>query len=272
MTRRCESPFDNTSATALATAFAGKDAARAHAWDGLAAAGLALPPLPPHGRIPNFAGADEAARRLFREPPWRTARTLKINPDTPQFHVRLEALRRGIRIYLPTPRLEGGFHCLDPARIPATHYVEAANRATMGRWAVAVELAALPAFDAIVTGSAAVTATGKRCGKGAGYSDLEFALLRELGFDPVPVATTVHDLQIVADFPVEPNDLPLTLICTPTRTLRVERPPAPPSGIDWARLTEAEIATMSVLGDLRALQQRRALAAGECCDGERGAS
>ena len=271
MTLRSDGYSDSTTAAVLATAFTSKAAARAWGWDLLAAKGLALPPLPPHGRIPNFAGADEAARRLFREAPWRTARALKINPDTPQFHVRLEALRLGIRIYLPTPRLEGGFHCLDPARIPVLHQAEAANRATMTRWAVAVALEDLPAFDAIVTGCAAVTAAGKRCGKGAGYSDLEFALLRELGFDPVPVATTVHDLQVVADFPVEPNDLPLSLICTPTRTLRVECPLTPPSGIDWSRLTETEIATMSVLGDLRALQQRRALTADQR-RGERGSS
>ena len=48
-----------------------------------------------------------------------------------------------------------------------------------------------------------VTRTGKRCGKGEGYSDIEFAILRELGHPPVAVATTVHSLSVVDDFLVQ---------------------------------------------------------------------
>ena len=232
--------------------FDAKEAARRFAWDRLAATGAAREPLPPHGRIPNFSGARLAAARLFEETPWRAARALKVNPDAPQRAVRLEGLLRGIRVYVPTPRLTGGFLLLDPARIPAEHYGAAASRATMMRWAEPVALAALPHFDGIVTGCAAVTLAGRRCGKGAGYSDLEYAILRELGHDPVPVATTVHDLQIVDEFPVESTDLPLSLICTPTRTWHVAAPLAVPSGIEWARLNEAAIARMPVLGELRA--------------------
>jgi 5-formyltetrahydrofolate cyclo-ligase len=36
----------------------------------------------------------------------------------------------------------------------------------------------MPALDAIVCGSVAVTHDGRHCGKGEGYSDLEFAILR----------------------------------------------------------------------------------------------
>jgi 5-formyltetrahydrofolate cyclo-ligase len=242
----------------MALRFDSKDGARAWVWDELSARGLARFPFPPHGRIPNFAGAREAALRLFEQPPWRAARALKVNPDSPQRWVRLEALRRGIRVYVPTPRLAGGFNLLDPERIPKAHYGEAANRTTMARWAVPVPLTALPPFDAIVTGCAAVTPDGRRCGKGAGYSEVEFAILRELGFDPVPVATTVHDVQVVGVFPVESNDLPLSLICTPTRTLVVECPPPAPAGIEWHRVTEADLAAMPLLRELRDLQRARA--------------
>jgi 5-formyltetrahydrofolate cyclo-ligase len=41
-----------------------------------------------------------------------------------------------------------------------------------------VALADTPALDAIVCGSVAVTHDGRHCGKGEGYSDLEFAILR----------------------------------------------------------------------------------------------
>lgn len=237
------------------TRFATKAAARQWAWDALDARRLARFPFPPHGRIPNFAGAAQAAVRVFAQAPWSEARAIKVNPDSPQLPVRLMALQRGIRVYVPTPKLAGGFNLLDPAGIPSERFREAAALKTMLRWAQPVALEDLPQLDAIVTGCAAVTESGKRAGKGAGYSDLEFAILRELGHDPVPVATTVHDVQVVDDFPIAENDLPLSLICTPTRTIRVQAPPAAPVGIRWDVLSAEQLGAMPVLESLRRLKR-----------------
>jgi 5-formyltetrahydrofolate cyclo-ligase len=101
-----------------------------------------------------------------------------------------------------------------------------------------------------VCGSVAVTRDGHRCGKGEGYSDLEYAILRELGHPPVPVATTVHPVQIVDAIPAEPNDLPLAWIATPDETIEVVSPPPPPDGIDWERLTDEDLDAMPVLREL----------------------
>src|SRR5437016_14207407 len=73
-------------------------------------------PFPPHGRIPNFAGAEVAAARLLDIEPWKSATAIKVNPDSPQRPLRAEALRRGISVFVPTPRLRGGFKKLDPRR------------------------------------------------------------------------------------------------------------------------------------------------------------
>lgn len=231
-----------------------KAAARDWAWNTLDEQGLARPPLPSHGRIPNFAGAAAAALRIFAEPPWAQARAIKVNPDSPQLSVRLMALQRGVKVYVPTPKLAAGFNLLDPALIPPDSYAEAARLTTMPKWARAVALEDLPQLDAIVTGCAAVTTTGKRCGKGAGYSDIEFGILRELGHAPVPVATTVHDVQVVGDFPIETNDLPLSLICTPTCSIRVTEELSAPDGIQWHRLSAEALEAMPVLGDLQRLK------------------
>ena len=80
--------------------------------------------------------------------------------------------------------------------------------------------------------------------------------MRELGHPPVPVATTVHPLQIVGAFPRDPNDLPLSLIVTPDETISVKRPPPPPAGIEWDRLTEADFEEMPILRELRRLNNR----------------
>lgn len=240
----------------MSRSFNSKDAARRHVWAALTEQRLARFPFPVHGRIPNFRGAEAAARRLFEVGPWKDARFLKINPDSPQRPLREEALRRGITYFMPTPRLRAGFKKFDPARIPPDRYGEAAALSTSDTWAEEVPLDALPQFDAIVAGSVAVTRTGKRCGKGEGYSDIEFAILRELGHAPVPVATTVHEVQIVEDFPRDETDLPLSVICTPDETIVVARPMPAPEGISWNRLSERDIDEMPVLKDLRALAQR----------------
>ena len=230
--------------------FTDKDEARRAVWDRLQAEGFARFPFPPHGRIPNFAGARAAAARLLEVEPWRSARRIKVNPDAPQRPVREAALRRGITVLVPTPRLRAGFKKLDPARIPEDHIRAAASLSKGARFAEEVALTELPEVDAIVCGSVAVTRNGRRCGKGEGYSDLEYAILRELGHSPVPVATTVHPVQIVGRLPCEPTDLPLALIVTPDEVIEVAAPPRAPEGIDWGRLTEADLDAMPVLREL----------------------
>lgn len=235
--------------------FASKQAARGAVWDRLQDERLAAFPFPPHRRIPNFKGAAQAAARLFEIPAFRDAERIKVNPDAAQRPVRAEALRRGITVYVPTPRLAGGFMKLDPARISPQDIPAATTMSKCRRFAEDVALAELPQLDAIVCGSVAVTPAGFRCGKGEGYSDMEFAILAELGHAPVPVATTVHDVQLLDGFPQADNDLPLSFIVTPSRTHAVARPPAPPGGIDWARLTPADLEAMPVLAELKAMRK-----------------
>jgi len=230
--------------------FKNKADARQAVWDQLRSERIARFPFPPHGRIPNFAGAEQAAARLLDHPLLRKAKRIKVNPDAPQRPVRLLALERGITVFVPTPRLRGGFKKLDPAKIPPEELAAAAALSKMGRWAEDVALEDLPRMDLIVAGSVAVTRDGRRCGKGEGYSDLEFAVLRELGHPPVPVVTTVHDMQIVERFPMSENDLPLSLIATPEEIIEVRRPPPAPRGIDWSLLSKEDLEEMPILGEL----------------------
>ncbi len=154
-----------------------------------------------------------------------------MNPNAPQ----RQSLRWGIAVFVPTPRLRAGF--LDPATIPEEKIAKAAALSPSQAWTEEVPLRDLPRLDAIVCGSVAVTRDRRRCGKGEGYSDPEYAILRGLGHPPVPVPTTVHDLQLVDEFPRDETDLPLSAVVTPTRTLLVRNPPPPPAGIAWDRLT-----------------------------------
>ena len=86
----------------------------------------------------------------------------------PQRPVREEALRRGIKVYVPTARLRGGFMLFDPATIPPDQIRKAAGLTMGKRWAKKVPLKKLPPVDAIVCGSVAVTRNGRRCRRGEG--------------------------------------------------------------------------------------------------------
>src|SRR6266436_3723030 len=135
--------------------------------------------------------------------------------------------------------------------MPSVEIEEAASLSRGDRWSEEVVLTDMPRLDAIVCGSVAVTRDGRRCGKGEGYSDLEFAILRELGHPLVPIATTVHDLQVVDSVPHDPTDQPLSVIATPTQTIRIKRPSAAPRGIDWTRLSAEDLEEMPILAELK---------------------
>ena len=234
---------------------ASKEELRERVWDALEGSGDARFPFPPHGRIPNFAGADEAAGGLADLPAWRDADAIKANPDSPQRPVRKRALEAGKTVYMAVPRLrdEECFLRLDPAEID-----DLDRATTIGGSAELGEQVgpdAVDRIDLIVSGSVAVTEDGARIGKGEGYSDLEYAVLRELGLvdESTPVVTTVHGIQMLDDeVPVAPHDVPMDVIATPERTIETDTPYDRPTGIDWAALPGERIDEIPVLRRFRA--------------------
>jgi DNA-binding MarR family transcriptional regulator len=73
----------------------------------------------------------------------------------------------------------------------------------------------MPFIDLVVTGSVAVNEKGARLGKGAGYADLEIALLVDAGLvtEQTTIATTVHELQVLGEeFPELPHDFRVDLL------------------------------------------------------------
>lgn len=225
---------------------------RKQIWDRLEAEGIARFPFPPHDRIPNFAGADEAADRLAETEEWQEADAIKANPDAPQLPVRRCALREGKTVYMAVPRLrdEKPFYELDPGEIPPEEYDSASTISHVESYARQVPPEDVEPIDLVVSGSVAVTEDGARVGKGEGYSDLEYAVLRELGLvdAETPIATTVHDAQVVDEaIAVETHDVPIDLLVTPTRTIRTDSEYEKPHGVFWSELSEERIGEMPVL-------------------------
>ena len=231
-----------------------KQSLRERVWDELEESGEARFPFPPHGRIPNFAGADDAADRLTELPEWRAAGAVKANPDSPQRPVRRRALEAGKTVYMAVPRLrdEECFLELDPDRID--DYDAATTLSGSSELGVQVRPAEMDPVDVVVSGSVVVDGRGARIGKGEGYSDLEFAVLRELALvdESVTVATTVHEIQVADEpLPTSPHDVPMDYVVTPERTVETAGEYDRPAGIDWDALDEEKIEEIPVLQAMR---------------------
>ena len=204
---------------------------------------------PVKGRIPNFKDSEKAAMKLIAHYVFKRARVVFVCPDSPQRTVREYVLRSGKTLVMATPRLREGFLVLTPDFIPRGKEREASTIRGAFRYGRRLDYLDIK-VDLKVTGSVAVTVKGARLGKGGGYSDLEYAILRELKVidERTPVVTTVHDLQIVNELPLEPHDVPLDYIFTPTKIIEVKEPiKEKPKGLIRDLLDERKIQEIPLL-------------------------
>ena len=139
---------------------------------------------------------------------------------------------------MASPKLREGFLLLDPSKIPSSKYAYASTIRGAFIYGKKISLKDIPNVDLVITGSVAVDRKGGRIGKGGGYAELEYAILREIGSvtERTPVITTVHDIQIVDHVPLEPHDLTVDYIGTPKRLYKITPRPPKPKGIYWELL------------------------------------
>jgi 5-formyltetrahydrofolate cyclo-ligase len=225
-----------------------KQAIRNRIWDLLEREGAVEPGV--HGYIPAFTGAEAAAERLAQLSAWQKARVIKVVPDRAQQPVRERALRDGKLLYMAVPKLadDPPFYELDPAHFTVPP-AEAADRKAATQVATKVGTDQMRPVHLVICGSVAVNHHGARLGKGAGYSDIEVALLQEAGLiSPATViATTVHPLQVLDEqLPETSHDFSVDLIVTPDEIIECA-PQRRPTGLDWTQLTAAQIAAIPVL-------------------------
>lgn len=231
---------------------AAKAALREEVWDELEAAGAGRFPGT-RNRIPNFVGAEDAADRLAGTAAWQRARVVKCNPDSPQRPVRTRALQEGRVVVMAVPRLasDPAFLVLDPDHLDVPAHRASSIRGA-DEHAVPTDVDDLPPVDLVVQGCVAVDEAGHRLGKGGGFADLEFAIASAAGvLDPdVAVVTTVHDVQVRDEVPVDVHDVVLDLVVTPSRTLEVDRADQRRPRLDAGLLTDAKRASIPLLDRL----------------------
>jgi len=207
------------------------------------------------GRIPNFIGAEACAKQLAETSYWKTAKFLKVNPDSPQRAIRQRALAEGKTVYMAVPRLRSDkpFIELDPKKLKCSPFVASSIKGA-GRYGRPVTLDEVKKIDLVVCGSVAANHQGARVGKGGGYSDLEFALLTEekkIG-PKTPIVTSVHPLQVVdEELPMTEHDIPLNAIVTPNEVIETKSLLPRPKGIYWPMLMQEKIDDIPVLSNRR---------------------
>jgi 5-formyltetrahydrofolate cyclo-ligase len=209
----------------------------------------------PHGRIPNFKGAEGAAERLAELPEWQAAEVVKSNPDARQLPVRRRARRDGKTLYMAVPRPRGDKPFV---RVDSDPTIKRAMSE-----GIATSVAYLGHVDLVVFGTVAVNRESVRVGKGGGFSDLELALLTEAGLvdEATTIVTTVHRLQLVDhELPETEHDFRVDFVVTPDEVVRTGTRRRSP-GVIWEHL-EAAIAAYATRNprpdfDLRELRNQR---------------
>ena len=212
--------------------------------------GASVFPKPIRGRISNFVGSAEAADRLRSLAAYRSAKTIFVNPDAAQLAVRELALRDGKLLIIATPKLREGFILLKPSRIKDSR--EAASIGGAFKHGGRADISGRK-VDLIVEGSVAVDRKGGRLGKGGGFGDLEFAILRELraAHEDTPIVTTVHPIQIVDEVPMSKYDMSIDFIVTLGLIIRAQRVKSKPSGTFWEFLPADALKLMPIIVELR---------------------
>ena len=103
-------------------------------------------------------------------------------------------------------------------------------------------------------GASAVATSGVRFGRGHGFLDLEWRIFSDMGLvdNHTPLVTAVHDIQVLDKklYP-SPDDVLVDWICTPTRTLQIQREAPRPRGVQWKDISPEQIKAIPALAELR---------------------
>jgi len=207
--------------------------------------------------IPDFEGSEKALARLVGLEIYRNARLLFVTPDECLVDFRARCIRDGKTIIVSPYGIRRPLVILGKKDVPEGHGRFAAcldGLERFGRYTTLGEISQLENLDLMVTGGSAVNLEGVRFGKGHGYFDLEWAMMREIGVvnEDTPVVIFVHDCQVI-DEPIEPDpfDSVADIIVTPTRTIMVKKRYPKPTGIIWEKLDPHLVEEIPPLQELR---------------------
>lgn len=226
-----------------------KDTLREIVWRRMEEAGVVAFPGA-WGRIPNFVGAEETAKILGTLEEFQSAHIVSVSPDSPQRPIRELVLKTNKILLMGTPGLRQGFLLLQ-----GLEGVEREASSLRGAFRYGIRIGwDVPHVDLKVVGSVAVNLKGARLGKGKGYFDLGYCILRHLKAiaGETPIVTNVHPLQLLdEDIPMDKGDVPVDYIVTLDEMVETKHSFAKPVGIPWESLSPETLEAHQILKELR---------------------
>ncbi|MCB9423262.1 MAG: 5-formyltetrahydrofolate cyclo-ligase [Ardenticatenaceae bacterium] len=211
--------------------------------------------------IPDFAGSEDATKRLTNLDIYQNAKTIFITPDNCLENLRAQTLRDNKTQIITTYGIRRGFVVLERKDVPSgfeDYAVLLDAIEGLGKTISLQELKSNYSLDLIVTGASAVNYAGVRFGKGHGFFDLEWAMFYQLGIanQDTPIVAFVHDYQLVnIDLSVNPFDTLCDYIVTPTQTIHVPNPQKPDTGVIWEKLEPGMFNEISPLRELKEMER-----------------
>ncbi len=173
---------------------------------------------PPYGRIPNFVGAEKACERLRELKQYRKAKVVFCAPDSPLRRAREIVLEDGKVLLAVKPKMTG-FLVIERGK--------AGTLKEMLRYGREVDLDELKLkVDVFVQGCVAVDRKGNRIGKGSGFGDREYSILREKGLLKNCIYVVIaHPVQVFEDLShlMDEHDVRVDVILTPEGVIWTER-------------------------------------------------
>ncbi len=180
----------------------------------------ATSPLPVEGRIPNFKGANKACGRIRELKEYKKADMLFCAPDSPLKRAREIAMEDGKGLLAVKPKLTGFLVLKDAKDVTIKGMLK------QGREVHVERLATLDKVDVFIQGCVAVDRRGNRIGKGSGYGDKEYELLKEANLLTESVYVVVaSDFQVFGDLShlMSEHDAKADVILTPTSIIWCKR-------------------------------------------------
>ncbi|MGQ9513724.1 MAG: 5-formyltetrahydrofolate cyclo-ligase [Thermoproteota archaeon] len=196
-----------------------KERVREQIWKLLLEEGVAAPPFPIRGRIPNFNGSEKAAKNLDKVSEYVSAKVVLAAPDYVLFHARLKCLMDGKVLIMATPKIRKGYLLLDPKKIG--EFTRSASTIS-GAFRSGKRIQEIMPPDFVIEGCVAVDGGGHRLGKGGGYGDKEIALARAKNPN-VTVVVICSSKQVLDQVPFEEGDQLVDYIITEKSVFRLRR-------------------------------------------------
>jgi len=172
---------------------------------------------PPYGRIPNFKGAERACEKIRELEEYWESDCVFSAPDSVLLRLREIVLEDGKTLLAALPGIKG-FVVLNQRVKPTIENLKLAKKADFKflRQKVGV----------FAQGCVAVDLKGNRIGKGSGFGDREYEILKKEGVlkENAVFVVIAHEMQVFSDLShlMKEHDVRADVILTPEKIFRLK--------------------------------------------------